>query len=597
VFLRKPDAYRELDVEWLGGRRVVGADPGRRSVALDDGGSLPFDTLVLATGGSPRRLPDVPRVSNVTALRTLDDGVGLKALLDASRRLLIIGAGFIGAEVAASTRALGRDVLLVEAAPVPLGRALGEEMGHLYGMIHREHGVDLRTGTTVRTWHVRGDRVVGVELDDGATEDVDGVLVAVGIQPDLTLVRQLGLSTGEGGVFVDERLQAGDGIYTVGDLAAHFHPTFQRYLRVEHWQVARKQGEAVGRLIAGRGEGGTYDEIPWFWSDQYDVKLQYLGHAAGFDEAVWRGDRDGGRFSVFYLRERVLEAVLAVNDARTIRFSRELIRRRRPVDAAALASDPPTSGSSPRCEARADVRARDDDEVMSARDAAARAAARAAVTVLGEGVRRRLFEIVRSAHRPVNREEAAARAGISRRLAAFHLDKLVAAGLLRARYQSPPGIPRKVGRTPKVYEGDDIEVQISIPRREHGALADILVDAVLTEKRGESAAQAALRVALERGKELGRTVRDGACQGERGFATAEQVLRGQGFEPYRHGPAALRLRNCPFHPLSAKSPGLVCAMNHAYLAGVLEGMEAEALQAFLEPRAGECCVELRRTAT
>jgi 3-phenylpropionate/trans-cinnamate dioxygenase ferredoxin reductase component len=337
VFLHRPEGYRELNVEWLGGRRAVAADRRESSITLDDGSSLPFDTLVLATGGTPRWLPDVPRLSNVMALRTLDDSVSLRQVLATSRRLLVIGAGFIGAEVAASARAQGRDVLLVEAAPVPLARALGEEMGRVYARIHREHGVDLRTATTVRRWITRGERVEAVELDDGSREEVDAVLVAVGIEPDLSLARQLGLSTGAGGVVVDERLQAADGIYSAGDVATHFHPTFQRHLRVEHWQVARKQGEAVGRIIAG--QGGPHEEIPWFWSDQYDVKLQYLGHAAGFDRAVRRGDLDGDRFSIFYLKDGLIEAVLAMNDARTIRLSRELIRRRRPVDAAGLASE------------------------------------------------------------------------------------------------------------------------------------------------------------------------------------------------------------------------------------------------------------------
>jgi 3-phenylpropionate/trans-cinnamate dioxygenase ferredoxin reductase component len=326
--LRRPEDYGRMGVEWLGGRKVTSASRRDSTVTLDDGRSLPFDALVLATGGSPRWLEGVPRLANVHALRTLDDGVALKGALSGSRRVLVVGAGFIGAEVAASARTMGKEALVVEVAPVPLGRALGEEMGQVYARLHRERGVDLRTGTSVVEWVADGDRVAAARLSDGTREEVDLVLVAVGIQPELGIVRDLDLPQGMGGVLVDETLRATPDVYCAGDIAAHLHPVFGRHLRVEHWQVARKQGQAIGSAIAG--EPRPYEELPWFWSDQYDVNLQYLGHAAAFDRAVWRGDRDGGRFSVFYLAGRRLEAVLAVNDARTIRFGRELVGRQVP---------------------------------------------------------------------------------------------------------------------------------------------------------------------------------------------------------------------------------------------------------------------------
>jgi 3-phenylpropionate/trans-cinnamate dioxygenase ferredoxin reductase subunit len=337
VFLRRPEGYEAQHIEWWGERRVVAADRQASSITFDDGSSLRFGTLVLATGGSPRWLPGVPRLSNVRVLRTLDDSVELKQLLAGSRRMLVIGAGFIGAEVAASARTQGKDVLLVEVASVPLGRALGEEMGQVYARIHRDHGIDLRTATSVTRWHTRGDRVEAVELSDGTREEVDAVLVSVGIEPGIALAQDLGLPLGSGGVLVDEMLAAEPAVYCAGDIAAHLHPLYGRHLRVEHWQVARRQGEAIGKTIAG--QGGALEELPWFWSDQYDVKLQYLGNAARFDTAVWRGDREGDRFSVFYLNDGLIEAVLTVNDARTIRFSRELIQRRRPVDPDLLRSE------------------------------------------------------------------------------------------------------------------------------------------------------------------------------------------------------------------------------------------------------------------
>jgi 3-phenylpropionate/trans-cinnamate dioxygenase ferredoxin reductase component len=337
VAIRRPDDYEKLGIEWLGERTAVGASRAESSVVLDDGRFVPFDVLVLATGGRPRWLDTVPRLDNVFALRSLDDGVVLKQALAGARRPLIIGAGFIGAEVAASARMLGKEPLLVELAPVPLGRALGEEMGQVYARIHRERGVDLRTSTAVSEWIADGNRVQAVRLGDREPEEVDLVLVAVGIEPEVALARDLELPMGVGGVLVDETLRAEANVYCVGDIAAHQHPVFGRHLRVEHWQVARKQGQAVGHAIAH--EPTPYHELPWFWSDQYDVNLQYLGNAVAFDEAVWRGDRHGERFSVFYLQGGRVQAVLAVNEAKTIRLSRELISRQVPVAAEALAAE------------------------------------------------------------------------------------------------------------------------------------------------------------------------------------------------------------------------------------------------------------------
>src|SRR5262249_55119897 len=190
---------------------------------------------------------------------------------------------------------------------------------------------------SVSEWLTSGDRIEAARLSDGTREEIDLVLVAVGIEPELTLAGEMGLAMQAGGVAVDETLRAEPAVYGAGDIAAHLHPVYGRHLRVEHWQVARKQGQAIGQAIAG--EPAPYAELPWFWSDQYDVNLQYLGQAAAFDRAVWRGDRDGGRFSVFYLKGGLVEAVLAVNDARTIRLSRDLISRRLVVSPEALATE------------------------------------------------------------------------------------------------------------------------------------------------------------------------------------------------------------------------------------------------------------------
>jgi predicted ArsR family transcriptional regulator len=229
------------------------------------------------------------------------------------------------------------------------------------------------------------------------------------------------------------------------------------------------------------------------------------------------------------------------------------------------------------------------------RDVTSDASTIAAVAVLDDDLRRRMYAFIRRFDRPVTRDEAAASVGISRKLAAFHLDKLVAAGLLKAGYANLSGV-RRVGRAPKVYEPTDIDVRVSIPQREHGILAGILIDAVLTETIDESAHQAALRVAADRGRRIGQTERDeirpGRLGAERALTCAAEVLERHGFEPIRDAPTLIRLRNCPFHPLAAKAPDLVCAINHAFLTGLLAGLNANTVHASLIPRSGACCVEL-----
>lgn len=217
------------------------------------------------------------------------------------------------------------------------------------------------------------------------------------------------------------------------------------------------------------------------------------------------------------------------------------------------------------------------------------------VSVLSEDSRRRMFAFIRRAGHAVTRDEAAANVGISRKLAAFHLDKLVDAGLLRARYETPGGI-RKVGRRPKVYEPTDAQITVSIPDRRHELLADLLLEAVLTEGADENAVQSAMRTAERRGRQLGEAAREETRPGrlgpERGLTACEALLEAYGYEPVRETPTRLRLRNCPFHPLAVKAPDLVCGMNRAFLGGYLTGLEVNGIQAVLVPEPGECCVRL-----
>jgi 3-phenylpropionate/trans-cinnamate dioxygenase ferredoxin reductase component len=335
VFLHAEDDYSKEKIELRLNQRVVGGSLAGRTLELEGGDDVAFDVLVLGLGGTPRWLPDVPHSDNVLTLRSLHDSEAIRKALKESSRVLLIGAGFIGAEVGASARQLGKEVLMVEAAPVPLSRALGQEVGEIYADIHRSKGVDVRTATKVEKWHTKGKKVEAVTLSDGRREEVDMVVLAVGIDPNLEIPKALGLPIEGTGVPVDEGLRAVEGVYCAGDIALHDHPVLGRAIRVEHWEVAKNQGRGVGAAIVSGP--APYTKLPYFWSDQYDVGLEYRGQASGDDRAVWRGDREGLSFSVFYLRNGLIDAVLSMNDKKTNELGGKLIESRRPVDEAALA--------------------------------------------------------------------------------------------------------------------------------------------------------------------------------------------------------------------------------------------------------------------
>ena len=333
VFLHEEADYVRERIDLRLASPVIGGSLRERTVTVS-AGEVAFDVLVLGLGGTPRRPQGVPSADNVLTLRSLRDSQALSQALGSSKRLLMVGAGFIGAEVAASARKLGKEVIMVEALGVPLQRALGSQVGEIYAEIHRSHGVDLRTGTTVDEWHVNAGRVTGVGLSDGTREDADLVLVAAGIDPNLDLPRALGLPIDGGGVRVDKGLRAAENVYAGGDIAFHNHPVLGRPIRVEHWEVAKGHGRGIAASVVG-GDA-PYTKLPYFWSDQYDVSLEYRGNAAGDDTAAWRGDRRALTFSVFYLRAGVVEGVLSMNDAKTNEVGGKLIESRRKVDPSAL---------------------------------------------------------------------------------------------------------------------------------------------------------------------------------------------------------------------------------------------------------------------
>ena len=304
-----------LDVQWRLGQPATALDLGARRVELADGASIAFDGLVIATGASVRTLPGQPELAGIHTLRTLDDCLALKADLDASpQRVVVVGAGFIGAEVAATARGKGLDVTLLEALAVPLERALGPVIGAVCAEVHREQGVDVRLSTGVEGF-VGGDRVEGVVLTDGTTVAADVVVVGVGVAPNTAWLAGSGLPI-DNGVVCDETCLAAPGVVAAGDVARWPNRRFDEVMRVEHWDNAQEQGaHAARRLLHGDGHGAeAYEPVPWFWSDQYDRKIQLAGRSGPTDEvAIVDGSLEERRFVALYGRAGRLVGVLGFN--------------------------------------------------------------------------------------------------------------------------------------------------------------------------------------------------------------------------------------------------------------------------------------------
>jgi 3-phenylpropionate/trans-cinnamate dioxygenase ferredoxin reductase component len=304
----------DLDLTWTLGRAATGLDPRGRTVTLDDGSALAYDGLVIATGASPRRLPGTDHLAGVHVLRSLDDAVALRADLDASpRRVVVVGAGFIGAEAAATARQRGLAVTLVEPLPVPLGRVLGGEVAETVAAVHRDEGVDLRLGVGVDAIE-GGDRVERVRLADGSSVDCDVVVVGIGVRPGTGWLEGSGLPLADG-VVADATCRVGPGIVAAGDVARWHHPTYGEDLRVEHWDHAIAQGgHAAETLLAGDAGGRPFAPVPWFWSDQYDRKIMLAGRPAAAEEVrVVDGSLAERRFVALYRRGDQVVAALGMN--------------------------------------------------------------------------------------------------------------------------------------------------------------------------------------------------------------------------------------------------------------------------------------------
>lgn len=314
AYVHPEEWYAEHDVELWRGARATEVDLAAHRVVLADGRTLRWDRLLLATGSEPRRLP-IPGgdLDGVVTLRRLPDSDRLRATIAAGGPLVVIGAGWIGLEVAAVAREAGLDVTVLEAADVPLARVLGPEMGAFFADLHRQHGVDLRLGVGVAEVVGHDGRATGVRLADGEVVEGRAVLMATGAVPRLELAQEAGLDV-DGGVLVDEHLTTSDpDVFAAGDIAAAWHPLLERRLRVEHWATALNQGPVAAASMLGEDE--VYDKVPYFFTDQYDLGMEYTGHAdAGPYDVVVRGDLAKRAFVAFWLDAgRRVAAAMPVN--------------------------------------------------------------------------------------------------------------------------------------------------------------------------------------------------------------------------------------------------------------------------------------------
>jgi 3-phenylpropionate/trans-cinnamate dioxygenase ferredoxin reductase component len=335
IYVHAEDWYAARDVELRLGAGVTALDVGARSVELAGGERIAYDGLLLATGAEPKRLP-IPGadLEGVLYLRSVADSDALRARLERGGSVVVVGGGWIGCEVAASARQSGLEVTVIEPQSLPLAGVLGPELGAVYRDIHADNGVRLRLGTGVSAFEGSG-AVERVRLADGSAVDCDFVVVGVGVRPRTQLAERAGIAVGDG-ILVDERLATdAPGVFAAGDVASALHPFYGERVRVEHWATALEQGPHAARAMLG----GTapYEKLPYFFSDQYDVGMEYAGFARRWDRVVFRGDPAAREFVAFWMQGDRIVAGMNVNVWGVVDQVQHLIRSRTAVDDRRLA--------------------------------------------------------------------------------------------------------------------------------------------------------------------------------------------------------------------------------------------------------------------
>ena len=336
VFLRPESFWSKNDIELRLGNPVRDIDPEHRAVVLEDGESLAFTDLVMATGSRPRRLhAPGANLGNIFYLRSLEDADAISGALAPGRRLVVVGGGYIGLEIASTAKGLGLEVCVIEAADRILARVTAPEMSDYYTRAHRARGIDVRLSTALTSFEGNGT-VRGV-VCGAETIPADVVVIGIGIVPEVELAASAGIRCDDG-IVVDERCATSAGhVYAVGDCTRHPNPILGRTLRLESVQNALEQARTAASNIAGTPT--RYEQVPWFWSDQFDLKLQMVGMSQGYDSTVLRGSMDADDFAMFYLKDGVLIAVDAVNRPREFMACRKLVPQRPCIDPAKLVDE------------------------------------------------------------------------------------------------------------------------------------------------------------------------------------------------------------------------------------------------------------------
>ncbi|MEZ5186219.1 MAG: FAD-dependent oxidoreductase [Candidatus Nanopelagicales bacterium] len=338
VFVHNDDWYSEHNVDLRLGATASAIDRAAHEVVLSGGARVGYDKLLLATGSSPRTLA-IPGsdLDGIAYLRRLPDSERIRAALERGGRVAIIGGGWIGLEVAAAARHAGVDVTVLESADLPLQRVLGDEVAQVFADLHTRNGVDLRLGVNVAELVGENGTVTGVRLSDNSIIPADLVLIGVGITPNVQLAESAGLPV-DNGIVVDEHLRTSDpDIFAAGDVASAFHPRLNKRIRVEHWANALNQPTVAARSMLGIE--AVYDRTPYFYTDQYDLGMEYAGHVepGGYDQVVFRGDPDSGEFVAFWVGQGRVLAGMAVNIWDVIDDIKALVESGREVDLQALA--------------------------------------------------------------------------------------------------------------------------------------------------------------------------------------------------------------------------------------------------------------------